>query len=276
MQETSGVAAHYARASLLERIEQGLEAVGARIPVNLDMLAPVDEFHIGGRQATERFVGQLGLHAGMRVLDLGCGLGGAARLVGKLTAAHVTGIDLTGDFITAGRALNGMCALIDRVDLVQGSVLDLPFGPDRFDAAYMMHVGMNIADKPRLAAEVARVLKPGCVFGIYDVMRTGTGDLTLPVPWATEPAQNALAMPTAYRAALDAAGFVLEQETDRADFALEFFERMQARQARADGPPPLGLHLVLGPQAPQKVANMIANLQAGLIAPIEMIARLPG
>lgn len=276
MRETSGVAAHYASASLLHRIEQGLDAVGARIPVDLDILAPVDEFHIGGRQATEIFVRQLGIHAGMRVLDLGCGLGGAARLVGKLTAAHVTGIDLTQDFVDTGRALNGMCALIDRVDMVQGSVLDIPFGPDRFDAAYMMHVGMNIADKARLAAEVARVLKPGGVFGIYDVMRAGPGDLALPVPWASDAAQNALALPTTYRAALDAAGFVLKQETDRTDFALEFFGRMQAQQARADGPPPLGLHLVLGPQAPAKVANMISNLKAGLIAPVEMIARLPG
>jgi ubiquinone/menaquinone biosynthesis C-methylase UbiE len=60
----------------------------------------------------------------------------------------------------------------------------MPF-PDRsFDGAYMLHVGMNIEDKEKLASEVARVLRPGSVFGIYDVMRTGPGELAYPVPWA--------------------------------------------------------------------------------------------
>jgi ubiquinone/menaquinone biosynthesis C-methylase UbiE len=51
----------------------------------------------------------------------------------------------------------------------------------------MLHVGMNIPDKLLLAEEAWRVLKPGGVFGIYDVMRVGSEDLLFPVPWATVP-----------------------------------------------------------------------------------------
>jgi hypothetical protein len=50
----------------------------------------------------------------------------------------------------------------------------------------MLHVGMSIEDKEKLAAEVARVLRRGSVFGIYDVLRTGLGDLIFPVPWAND------------------------------------------------------------------------------------------
>ena len=70
------------------------------------------------------------------------------------------------------------------VSYQQGSALALPFAAEIFDGSYMMHVGMNIEEKATLFAKVRRVLKPAGVFGIYDVMREGDGDLSFPVPWA--------------------------------------------------------------------------------------------
>ncbi len=49
---------------------------------------------------------------------------------------------------------------------------------------------------------------------------------------------------------------------------------MQARVAES-GPPPLGIHLLLGETRKEKIANMIANIEAGRIAPVEMILRAP-
>lgn len=275
MSETSKIEAHYASGSLLERIEAGLAEHGVRPPLDLDTLALFDEFHIGGRQATASFLKKLGVTAGNRVLDLGCGLGGPARFIAKATGARVTGVDLTREFVETGRALTGMALMLDVVDIVQGSILDLPF-PDRsFDVAYMIHVGMNTADKAALAAEAARVLKPGGVFGIYDVMAISDEPITYPVPWASTAEHSALGTPQAYRDALTGAGFRIESETDRTEFAQAFFARMAELRANADGPPPLGIHLVMGPDAPTKMRNMIANIANGLIAPIEMVAQLP-
>lgn len=48
--------------------------------------------------------------------------------------------------------------------------------------SFTLHVGMNIAEKARLFAEVRRVLKPGGIFGIYDQMSEADGDLTFPMP----------------------------------------------------------------------------------------------
>ena len=76
----SDVAAHYAHGALAKAIRQALIAAG-KDPDRLTPadLGPVDEFHIGGGEATAALFAQLGLQAGMRWLDIGSGLGGPAR-----------------------------------------------------------------------------------------------------------------------------------------------------------------------------------------------------
>ena len=74
------VAQHYAHGSLEQAILKALEAAGKDLnQLSLKDLSPVDEFHIGGRLATIEFAKQLGLRPGMRILDIGCGLGGAGE-----------------------------------------------------------------------------------------------------------------------------------------------------------------------------------------------------
>lgn len=268
---------HYAHGALVHAIAGGLVALGKAPPsVGLDDLAAVDEFHIGGRLATEAVVGQLGLSRDLHVLDVGSGLGGGARFVASRYGCRVTGLDLVAEYVEAARVLGEWTGLAGRVRFARGSALAMPFAAASFDAAYMLHVGMNIPDKARLFGEVARVLRPGGPFGVYDVMATGEGALAFPVPWASTPELSAVATPAAYRTALRASGFELVAERDRRALALEFFRSLRARLAQAGGPPPLGLHLLMGPEAGTKVGNMIASVEAGLIVPVEMIARRLG
>jgi ubiquinone/menaquinone biosynthesis C-methylase UbiE len=268
------VSRHYSRQSLTEDIRAGLAALG-RTPtaVTIDDLAPVDEFHTGGRRATEDLLDQLELAAAMHVLDVGCGLGGPARLAAARHACRVTGIDLSGDYVAAGNMLSRWVGLERTVTLLQGSALSLPFADRSFDGAWMLHVGMNIDDKERLAGELARVLRPGACLGIYDMMRVGVGELAYPVPWAATAELSALAEPARYRSALEAAGFALTAERDRRDFALDFFAQMRARAAGAAGPPPLGIHLLMGSSTSEKLKNMVGNIAEGRIAPVELISR---
>jgi SAM-dependent methyltransferase len=218
---------------------------------------------------------QLHLEKDLRVLDVGSGLGGAARFVAGRYGWRVTGVDLTAEFVEAARTLSEWTGLGDRVSFHHGSALDMPFGAAEFDGAYMLHVGMNIPDKPALFREVARVLKGGSTFAVYDVMKTGDAPLAFPVPWASTPEISALAGPEAYESALRAAGLEIVAQRNRRAFALEFFRTLRARTAQTGGPPPLGLHLVMGPDAPTKIGNMIANIEAGAIAPVEILARRP-
>ncbi|MGI9425206.1 MAG: class I SAM-dependent methyltransferase [Hyphomicrobiaceae bacterium] len=274
MSGSHGVSEHYTSGGLVGRITAGVASLGKSIDtVTVDDLAPVDEFHIGGRQASEEFLSQLGLTAEKHVLDIGCGLGGAARFVSSRYDCRVTGVDLTSEFVETGREMCRWVGLERNVSLQQGSALDMPFGDAEFDSAYMLHVGMNIEDKEHLGTEVARVIKSGSLFGVYDIMRTGQGELLYPVPWAAHAGLSSVVEPGRYKTALEAAGFEVVAERNRRDFALDFFHALQTKTQFAGGPPPLGLHLLMGATAAEKIGNMVENIRAGRIAPVEMIAR---
>lgn len=276
MVDIEPVAAHYTRGNLLDSIVEGLAKLGkTQHDVSVEDLAPIDEFHIGGREATQAVLDQLGLAAAHEVLDVGCGLGGAGRFAAQRFGCRIHGIDLTPEYVETGKVLCSWVGLADRVRLERGDATAIRYGDGTFDRAYMLHVGMNVAEKTILAAELFRVLRPGGLLGIYDVMRVGDGALTYPVPWAADPDRCAVSSVDDYRAALHAAGFQVLAERNRRDFALEFFARLRAAAAGAQGPPPLGIHLLMGETAPTKIENMVQNVSENRIAPIELIAARP-
>ncbi len=277
MSNDKAVSDHYTQGDLLETLRAALAGLGKTADnVTIEDLAPVDEFHIGGRQATEHFIGQLNFAGRDHILDVGCGLGGASRFVASKYNSRVSGIDLTPEYIETGKVLSAWVGLDKQVALHQGSALSLPFQDAFFDGGFMMHVGMNIEDKVRLFAEVHRVLRPGAFFGVYDVMRISDGELSYPVPWATGSSTSSLAAPAYYRQALHKAGFKVTAENNRYDFTMTFFNELQAKMEAGGSPPPLGLHTLMGENTPQKIQNMIRNISAGYIAPVEIIARKHG
>ena len=269
------VARHYTHGSLQAAIFGALEASGKDIDrLAPDDLAAVDEFHIGGRQATVDFATQLGVGPSLHLLDIGCGLGGASRYFAHERGCRVTGVDLTAEYVLTAETLSERVGLGHQVSYRQGSALALPFDPGSFDGAYMLHVGMNIEDKGKLFGEARRVLKLGGIFGIYDVMREGgESDLRFPVPWAASAETSFIESAATYQQLLEGADFSVQSVRSRREFAIEFFNHMRARAAQSGGPPALGLHILMGASAPQKVGNMIDNLERGLIAPTEIICR---
>jgi ubiquinone/menaquinone biosynthesis C-methylase UbiE len=262
----TAVASHYGVDGVAHAI---LNAIGKE-PVTVDDLAEFDEFHIGGRDVTAEIARAMKLAANTRVLDIGCGIGGAARYIASHFGAHVTGVDLTPGFIDAARMLTEKSGMDGRVEFQCASALKLPFQHASFDSAYMFHVGMNIADKAGLFAEARRVLRNGGAFAVYDVMRTSPGDSGYPVPWASTPDMSFTETPDAYRELLAKAGFQVIEERERVDLARAFFARMKERVANGTAP---GLSFVMGPTARVKVANMVASVDQGIFAPVEMICR---
>jgi SAM-dependent methyltransferase len=262
------VVGHYSGRDLFERLAAAIGKDEAAIQAA--DIAAHDEFHVGSGPATERFLDPLGLPPETKVLDIGCGIGGPARRMASRYGWSVTALDLTPDFIRTAERLSEIAG--DRqTRFVVGSASDLPFESGSFDLATLLHVGMNLPDKPRLFAEAARVLRSGGRFAVYDIMRTGPGHPDFPVPWAEREAGSYLAEPAAYREAAEAAGLALERETDRSEEARAFFADMQEaiRSGEARGGPPV----VMGENAREKVGNLVAALRAGDIAPIEMVFR---
>jgi SAM-dependent methyltransferase len=273
MSDENSVATHYTHGALLSAIADGLGKLG-KSPENVavDDLGPVDEFHIGGRVATKNFLDQFNLGSNDHVLDVGCGLGGASRFAAHQYDCRVTGVDLTDEFIQTGNALCGWVGLAQQVDLTQGDATATAYADGFFDKAFMLHVGMNIPDKAALARELFRVIRPGGAFGVYDVMRTSDDALVYPAPWASAPEDCAIGTLGEYRNALEAAGFVITAERNRREFAIEFFDKLLAAASNAKGPPPLGLHILMGETAQTKIRNMIDNISKNRIAPVELFA----
>ncbi len=274
MSTDKAVSDHYLHGDLLNAIQASLARAGRPVEnVTLSDLAPMDEFHIGGRQATERFLSQLNFSEHDHILDVGCGLGGAARYAADKYNIRVTGIDLSREYIETGEVLCAWVRLGSQVTLRHGSALAMPFQDRSFDGGYTMHVGMNIADKPRLFGEICRVLRPGAPFGVYDVMRMNDGPVSYPVPWAADEATSSLATRDQYRQALTNAGFRIYRESNRREFALDFFRQLRATLEARDGPPPLGLHTLMKETTAIKIGNLIESIAADYVAPVEIIAR---
>jgi SAM-dependent methyltransferase len=273
MEAEHQVARHYGRSGVEQAFLDALRAAGK----DVEHLAPGDlsggdEFHLGGPAATAALAADLGLGRAQHLLDIGCGVGGPARHLAAALGCRVTGIDLTPEFVAAAEGLTRRCGLAGLVSFRQGSALAMPFPDGGFDAATLIHVGMNIADKAALFAEVRRVLKPGARFGVYDVMRMAEGELPYPMPWAGTPETSFVEPPETYRRLLGEAGFTVEAEHDRRELALRLGREARERAA-AQGPSPLGPHLLMGPAAPQRVGNVMAAVERGLIAPIELVVR---
>ena len=272
MSGSSAVEAHYTRPQLEQTILQALARAGRDLQkVKAVDLAPVDEFHVGGLESTQELVKFMRLRPGMRLLDVGCGIGGPARYFAEQQGCRVTGVDLTEEFVRTAESLTKMTGLEKSLTFRRASVLELPFEKGSFDGAYMIHVGMNLADKAGVFREVARVLKPGARFTIFDFMAAKKEKFSFPVPWALTEETSFVNDRNAYHEGLRAAGFEVEHERDRRQFAIEFTQKMMA-QAAASGPPALGLHLLMGEKAPVMMKNILAAMQAGILEPVEMVA----
>lgn len=268
--DEAAVARHYGDAGLLARIDGGLEAQGVD-PDNptIDDLAAIDEFHIGGRAATEYALAMLAPKAGQHLLDVGCGIGGTARLIAARFGCSVHGIDLTPEYIDVARTLTERVGLGARVGFDVANALAMGFDDGAFDGAVTMHVAMNIANREGLYREIARVMKPGAALCLYDLMKKGEEALVYPVPWAETAATSHLTTPDQTAALLDGAGLDVTQVDDRSDAAIAFFHQLAADA----GPPPLGVHLLMGDTWRQKFANVTGNIEGGRVSPVVIIAR---
>jgi len=250
------VAEHYKQRALGDAILAALKAAGKDVDhLTPDDLAPVDEFHSGGRNATVRLAQLAHINGSDRVLDVGCGIGGPARYLASTFGCQVTGVDLSPGFIDAANYLTARCGLSRRATFRVGDALHLPFEDASFDVAFLQHVAMNIADRASLYAEVRRILPPGGRFATYDVVLRD-GDVVYPAPWARDASTSFLLTEADMRKALEQAGFQTVLWRDDTQIGLEWFQRAMAGSAPS-GP---NLGVVMGPEFQAMTGNLARNL----------------
>jgi sterol 24-C-methyltransferase len=137
-------------------------------------------FHFGPRWHNETFLEsikrieyylclRLGLLPGMKVLDLGCGVGGPMRNFAIFTGASIEGITINQYQVNIGNKYNAANGLSHLCRLVQGDFQKLSHWPNEyFDRAYAIEATCHSPNRVECFNEVSRVLKPGGMFCVLD------------------------------------------------------------------------------------------------------------
>jgi SAM-dependent methyltransferase len=275
---TQEITKHYTQTDLSKKILTALEDSGKDInALTREDIAAFDEFHIRGREATLEIAALAGLTPGTEILDLGCGIGGAARTLMTEFKTIVTGVDLVEEFVLTARELNDRIGLDGQIKFHESDAQQTPFAENSFDVVFSQHISMNIEDKSRLVEEVRRVLRPGGRFVLYEIC-AGNGDQPhFPVPWAGDPSINFLIEPQSLRELVESAGFKTLEWRDVTAVSLKWIQELMAnmRNRPSDAPPPLGLNLLMGASTGTKLKNMMQNMQEDRIAVIQGVMELP-
>ena len=211
----SRINGHYARPGLTDAILRGLRDAGKDpAQCSYDDLSPVDHFHTLGKQATIELATLARVATGTRVLDVGGGLGGPARMLAAEYGCEVAVLDLTEVYCRIGELLTERAGLTDRVSFRQGDALNLPFEDASFDLVWTQHCTKNLEDKARLYRELARVLRPEGALAFHEIMAGPMQPIHFPVPWASAPELSFLQPPATVCSLIEEAGLAIEEFRD--------------------------------------------------------------
>jgi sarcosine/dimethylglycine N-methyltransferase len=267
----AGLESHYSARDIEARILGAVRAAGLNPEQRLlpRELGALDHFHTGGVRASRDLMALARIRADDRVLDVGAGLAGPARLLASALGCRVDCLEMSADFCAGAVLLNRLTGLDDRIDVHKGSALDMPFPDDSFDVVWMQNVGMNIADKRKLYAEIRRVLKPGGRFAFQEMAAGSVATSYFPLPWATDPADNFLVSAEEMRSLLGESGFIAELFEDTSDAHL--------RGATANATPAAAGQLSLAvyvDNLAQKAANARRSLEEGRVRLVRGVFRV--
>ncbi|RAO72503.1 uncharacterized protein BHQ10_008515 [Talaromyces amestolkiae] len=118
----------------------------------------------------------MGLKEGMKVLDVGCGVGGPAREIVKFAGVNVVGFNNNDYQIQRATRYAEREGLSDKLTFQKGDFMQMPFPDNSFDAVYAIEATVHAPSLEGVYSEIRRVLKPGGVFGVYEWLMTDEYD----------------------------------------------------------------------------------------------------
>ncbi|KAL2001517.1 hypothetical protein VTN02DRAFT_1658 [Thermoascus thermophilus] len=118
----------------------------------------------------------MGLKENMKVLDVGCGVGGPAREMVKFAGVNVVGLNNNDYQIQRATRYATREGLSDKLSFVKGDFMQMRFADNTFDAVYAIEATVHAPSLEGVYSEIFRVLKPGGVFGVYEWLMTDNYD----------------------------------------------------------------------------------------------------
>lgn len=181
----------------------------------------------GGEASTRAILQRLTLRPTMLVLDIGCGLGGAAFVMAREYGVTVHGLDLSHNMISLAQERCREAGLADKVRLFRGNCLDFAY-PTTYDVVHSRDAFLHIVEKERLLSRIWQQLNPQGVLVFTDYCR-GESEPTPEFVRYIEQRQYHLRTPKAYGLLLEESGFVDVQALDQTDWFIQILEDELAR-----------------------------------------------
>lgn len=238
-------------------------------------LSLVDEYHIGGHEATKSLAELISPPKGSTVLDIGSGLGGSARYLAGRFGCNVLGVEYLPEFCQAASELSRLSKLCQLNDWTENTSSNSNVWFKRgdmaklkecipadlsFDSVWMQHVSMHCpADlKSKMFTDINKQLKPGGTLAIHEIVLGNNcqsqDDLHLPVPFGLSPNDMHLLSTQDFLKIIESAGFTDVNVKDVTKECLKWYDQPRTKTS-------IDMRLVMGSNAGLKSRNMRRNLQ---------------
>lgn len=218
----------------VERVERELAALGLDAEVRLDVTAleSIDQLHYRGLSAVADAIKAIAPDAHSRILDIGAGLGGPARVLAERCGSHITAVELQPDLNACARNLTNRCGLDERIDHICADIFDIEASSPGFDAIVSWLCFLHIDDKVALLEHCRALTRSGGYLYIEDFTLEQMPTKREAQLLSEDVFCRRLLSADQYAKALNVAGFEVTERVDlTADWRAFVTERLAAFEA---------------------------------------------
>lgn len=191
-------------------------------------LQPDESIFDASRRTVERMISLLpALNERHKVLDIGAGYGGSARLMCKQRGAHVVCLNISEVENEKNRRMNREQGLDSKIEVVDGTFENLPFPENHFDVVWSQDAVLHSGDRRKVLQEVDRVTKKGGYFTFTDPMQSDDCPKEALQPVLERIHLSSMGSPGFYQEEMEKVGWKLVEWVDMSEQLVNHYSRVR-------------------------------------------------